>query len=85
MLLISCLLGIVICAILTRYAFDVTVSNYQRNIIVQNNLMTPRYLLMGIIPVGGALMCTELLQKLLSILMGIEDLQDLSLTFKPQS
>lgn len=80
----SLLLGLLICVILTKYAFDVTVSNYQRNIVVQNNLMTPRYLLMGVIPVGGALMCTELLQKLFSLLLGKEDRQDLSLTLKQQ-
>lgn len=82
LLLISLVIGLLICAILTRYAFDVTVSNYHRNIIVQNNLMTPRYLLLGIIPVGGVLMCTELVQKIWSILIGRPDRQDLTLQIK---
>lgn len=67
---ISTLLSLLICASFTLAAFNLTVENYQRNIILQNNLMTPRYLLLAVIPVGGGLMCSELLQKLLGIFLG---------------
>lgn len=78
MLFISLIISLFVCAILTKYSFDVAVSNYNRNIIVQNNLMTPRYLLIGIIPIGGLLMCTELIQKIWSVIIRIPDRNDLS-------
>ncbi len=68
----SLVLSLVICAMFTVAAFNLTVENYERNIILQNNLMTPRYLLLAVIPVGGALMCSELLQKLLAVVLGID-------------
>lgn len=82
LLLLSITISLVICIILTKYSLDVTISNYNRNIIVQNNLMTPRYLLIGIIPIGSFLMCTELLQKLWAIIIMAPDRQDLSLNSK---
>lgn len=68
----SLTLSLIICAMFTVAAFNLTVENYERNVILQNNLMTPRYLLLAIIPVGGVLMCSELLQQLLATALGRE-------------
>jgi C4-dicarboxylate transporter DctQ subunit len=68
----SLVLSFLICTMFTVAAFNLTVENYERNIILQNNLMTPRYLLLAIIPIGSALMCSELLQRLLATLLGRE-------------
>lgn len=66
------LLSLLICVLFTVAAFNLTVENYQRNIILQNNLMTPRYMLLAIIPVSGALMCSEFIQRLLATVLGRE-------------
>lgn len=70
--IVSYILGLLVCVVLTVFGFEVTWDHYVRDVILYNTLLMPKFILLLIIPVSGALMFLEFLKKLLHELQPIQ-------------
>jgi TRAP-type C4-dicarboxylate transport system permease small subunit len=57
------LAGMLICAVLVWYGGKITLELYERGIPVIKTLAVPKYLLVGIIPVGSLLLIVEFVRR----------------------
>lgn len=60
---ITSLFGLAVALILTWQGLAVTVDNFRRQVTVANVLNTPQFLLIGVIPLGGALLTLEFIRR----------------------
>jgi len=64
--LVSYILGAGVCLLLAVFGAKVTIDNYINEVIIYNTIFMPKFILILVIPVGGALMFLEFIKKFLN-------------------
>lgn len=59
--LITSMFGVITSLVLLSYGLKVTIDNWQRHILVMNILATPKFVLLGVIPLGSLFLLVEFL------------------------
>jgi len=57
------LIGVIVSIVLVFFGMEVTIDHFQRQILVVNILSTPKYLMLGVIPLSGLFLFVEFFQK----------------------
>lgn len=57
------LVAAVACGLLFWYGLTATISDFQRNVVIWDEIPMPKYILLAFIPAGSLLMCLRCLEK----------------------